>query len=121
MTTEPISDERLAEIRALISPAKADFWYVSLPIPDVAALLSRLDKAEAARDGNFDDAKAYAEAARQQRLWKEKAESKVADLSAALAVFQSYGCPICNGDCAGANPPVMCCPMVILPPPPSES
>lgn len=169
MTTEPISDERLAEIRAglegvtpgpwvhipprkdweedededggFISPGSiegndgnpvclfgdaagsgtlfenaADHAHLTRLDPQtVAALLSRLDKAEAGRDENFDDAKACAEAAKQQRLWKEAAEAKVADLSAALAVFQSYGCPVCNGDCAAANPPVMCCPMVTLP------
>ncbi|SCY68759.1 hypothetical protein SAMN05660666_02474 [Novosphingobium aromaticivorans] len=29
----------------------------------------------------------------------------------ALEVFRSFGCPVCNGDCSGANPPVMTCPM----------
>lgn len=23
----------------------------------------------------------------------------------------SYGCPVCNGDCVSANPPVIMCPM----------
>jgi hypothetical protein len=29
---------------------------------------------------------------------------------AALGMHTSYGCPACSGDCASANPPVMCCP-----------
>lgn len=29
----------------------------------------------------------------------------------ALEVFRSFGCPVCNGDCSGANAPVMTCPM----------
>jgi len=29
----------------------------------------------------------------------------------ALRSFQSYGCPVCHGDCASANPPVLGCPM----------
>lgn len=33
------------------------------------------------------------------------------DLLEALKSFQSYGCPICNGDCGSANPPVSMCPM----------
>ena len=32
-------------------------------------------------------------------------------LREALAYLQSYGCPVCHGDCASANPPVICCPM----------
>lgn len=27
----------------------------------------------------------------------------------ALSRWQSYGCPDCGGDCASANPPVLCC------------
>lgn len=29
----------------------------------------------------------------------------------ALELFQSFGCPRCNGDCSSANPPVSACPM----------
>jgi hypothetical protein len=29
----------------------------------------------------------------------------------ALHLFQQYGCPVCHGDCASANPPVLLCPM----------
>ena len=32
-------------------------------------------------------------------------------LAVALGEMQSYGCPVCNGDCGSANPPVMSCPM----------
>ena len=30
-----------------------------------------------------------------------------------VETFQSYGCPVCSGDCAAANPPVSLCPMQI--------
>lgn len=33
------------------------------------------------------------------------------DMLNALKVIQSYGCPVCSGDCGSANPPVMNCPM----------
>jgi hypothetical protein len=32
-------------------------------------------------------------------------------LRTALDIFQSFGCPVCSGDCAAANPPVIMCPM----------
>jgi len=32
-------------------------------------------------------------------------------LREALRAFQSYGCPVCGGDCSAANPPVSLCPM----------
>lgn len=31
----------------------------------------------------------------------------------ALEAFRSFGCPVCNGDCSGANPPVLACPMLM--------
>lgn len=37
--------------------------------------------------------------------------SIVESLLETLKLFQSYGCPICFGDCASANPPVYRCPM----------
>lgn len=48
--------------------------------------------------------------------WEERkahlaAEADKARLSEALRTFESYGCPVCGGDCASANPPVMFCPM----------
>ena len=39
-------------------------------------------------------------------------EARVKALEDALRNFQSYGCPVCNGDCASANPPVTMCPMI---------
>lgn len=33
------------------------------------------------------------------------------DLLAALRMFYPGPCPVCPGDCAGANPPVMSCPI----------
>lgn len=35
----------------------------------------------------------------------------VDELVKALEAFQGYGCPVCHGDCASANPPVNSCPM----------
>lgn len=32
-------------------------------------------------------------------------------LADALRTLRDYGCPVCSGDCAGANPPVLSCPM----------
>ena len=29
-----------------------------------------------------------------------------------LEIFQAYGCPLCSGDCASANPPMTICPML---------
>jgi hypothetical protein len=31
----------------------------------------------------------------------------------ALELLQSFGCPVCNGDCGSANPPVTTCPMQV--------
>lgn len=39
----------------------------------------------------------------------EAAEASMKILRAAVARWQSYGCPDCGGDCASANPPVACC------------
>lgn len=36
---------------------------------------------------------------------------EIGRLRSRLSEFQSYGCPACGGDCASANPPVICCPM----------
>ena len=38
-------------------------------------------------------------------------EAENARLRAALELFQSFGCPVCSGDCGSANPPVVTCPM----------
>lgn len=38
-------------------------------------------------------------------------EAQLAEARQAVALFENYGCPICHGDCAAANPPVYCCPM----------
>lgn len=48
-----------------------------------------------------------AEQAAELAKWKALAET----LAGALERMQWYGCPVCNGDCAGANPPVLSCPM----------
>jgi hypothetical protein len=41
----------------------------------------------------------------------EAARPVQSELVEALRVFRSFGCPVCNGDCSGANAPVMTCPM----------
>lgn len=41
----------------------------------------------------------------------EADEARVKALEAALRELRSYGCPVCNGDCGSANPPVISCPM----------
>ena len=41
----------------------------------------------------------------------EEAAARIERLEAALAVFRSCGCPVCGGDCASANPPILNCPM----------
>lgn len=33
------------------------------------------------------------------------------ELYEALVALRGYGCPVCNGDCASANPTVVGCPM----------
>ena len=38
-------------------------------------------------------------------------EAAQGEVEAALRLLMSYGCPVCQGDCAGANPPVITCPM----------
>jgi len=37
--------------------------------------------------------------------------SLVAEMARALESWRNSGCYVCNGDCAGANPPVLFCPM----------
>ena len=41
----------------------------------------------------------------------DEAKALAETLAGALGEMQSYGCPVCNGDCGSANPPVMSCPM----------
>lgn len=38
-------------------------------------------------------------------------DEEVKRLREAVLAFQDYGCPICQGDCSSANPPVSSCPM----------
>lgn len=40
-------------------------------------------------------------------------QSPETGLREALELFQSFGCPLCNGDCGSANPPVAVCPMQV--------
>ena len=43
-----------------------------------------------------------------------QAEAQLAVTVGALEYFQQNGCPVCSGDCASANPPVLFCPMQAL-------
>jgi hypothetical protein len=45
------------------------------------------------------------------RARAESAEARVKVLEEALRELRGYGCPVCNGDCGSANPPVISCPM----------
>jgi hypothetical protein len=38
-------------------------------------------------------------------------QTQLETLRGRLAEIQAYGCPVCGGDCASANPPVVMCPM----------
>lgn len=38
-------------------------------------------------------------------------DERIRVLTEALTVWIVYGCPVCGGDCAGANPPVVSCPV----------
>jgi len=46
--------------------------------------------------------------------WNTRAVNSHHRLVEALKVMRSYGCPVCNGDCGSANPPVMSCPMLMI-------
>lgn len=35
-------------------------------------------------------------------------------IASTLKIFQAYGCPVCSGDCVGANPPPIVCPMEMI-------
>lgn len=41
----------------------------------------------------------------------EQIRDALVQATEALSMAQSYGCPVCGGDCASANPPVSSCPM----------
>jgi hypothetical protein len=43
----------------------------------------------------------------------QEQEETIKWLRFALQVFETYGCPVCRGDCASANPPVAQCPMLL--------
>ncbi len=70
-------------------------------IGEMGARIGRLDV-------ELDAAKADLQAANRE-LAKFKALAET--LAGALEGMQSYGCPVCNGDCGSANPPVIFCPM----------
>lgn len=40
-------------------------------------------------------------------------DTELTRLREALITLRSFGCPVCNGDCSAANPPVMSCPIQI--------
>lgn len=41
----------------------------------------------------------------------DAAADLIDSLESIVSDFQQYGCPICNGDCGSANPPIYNCPM----------
>ena len=45
-----------------------------------------------------------------RRLATEAAD-EIERLQKLVSLLRSNGCPVCHGDCAGANPPVLHCPM----------
>ncbi|MGE8141786.1 hypothetical protein ACQKOE_07410 [Novosphingobium sp. NPDC080210] len=53
--------------------------------------------------------RASARAEQDAELAKFKALAET--LAHTLRQMRSYGCPVCNGDCGSANPPVISCPM----------
>ena len=65
------------------------------------------DYADLVQDLLKDREAVRAEQAAELAKFKALAET----LEGAVDVMQSYGCPVCNGDCGSANPPVMSCPM----------
>jgi hypothetical protein len=36
---------------------------------------------------------------------------EAAEVARTLELFQSFGCPVCSGDCGSSNPPILKCPM----------
>ncbi len=46
--------------------------------------------------------------------WREECGERdrwIAQAREVVTTFRNFGCPICHGDCASANPPVSMCPM----------
>lgn len=43
-----------------------------------------------------------------------KRDDEMERLREALRTMRDYGCPVCSGDCASANPPVNQCPMQMM-------
>lgn len=65
-----------------------------------------------------DDCCSLMEMLAKDRERRDAAEGQVSALTAenerlreALTLFRDFGCPVCSGDCASANPPVIACPM----------
>ena len=52
---------------------------------------------------------------REQAAKEAYALGRIEGAKAMLALMMGSGCPVCNGDCAGAKPPVVCCPMKLDP------
>ena len=73
---------------------------------DVAEWHERRGKVLKAMDGHETVNGDYAAAIRAVIEERER-------LRVALTMFRNYGCPVCHGDCAAANPPVLSCPMQI--------
>lgn len=67
------------------------------------------------KTGDFEDTSMSLQLAINHNLELQKRicelETELAAAREAVHLFASYGCPICGGDCAAANPPVAMCPM----------
>jgi len=85
--------------------------FIDALVSEIVHLLSLLAAAEAERN----DAKRYAKALEDQLAASEKAEMAAEARNEiarkALEFIQSFGCPVCGGDCSSANPPMHGCPM----------
>ena len=85
-----------SELRPAVAVAEDCHWEYEFKSEEEAAAVIEADR-EAVR----------AEQAAELAKFKALAEK----LAGALGEMRSYGCPVCNGDCGSANPPVMSCPM----------
>lgn len=111
MTAKPLSAEEEKRWRSRDEAMYAP-WNLA---PRIWATLdaSRAETAAAVRER--DEARAGCAALLESRdamgmAWKE-VRGLAADLVEGLDLWNAYGCQICHGDCASANPPVGGCPV----------
>lgn len=80
---------------------------------DYAALEAQLVEREAANERLTADRDFWKEQFQVETRARIEAEAQLAEARQVVALFENYGCPVCHGDCASANPPVPFCPMQI--------